>query len=140
MRIVSRRSVLVLAALAALSVPACSSGETGGPGSAGSPHTVTLTVDDTKVTPNRIAAAPGETLRVVVTNAGTTPHSLSFEIPGSTLTLGRTLAPGETAQMTVVAPMRPGAYDFLSPIGDDRKKGVSGALIVAQPGVIPQEE
>jgi uncharacterized cupredoxin-like copper-binding protein len=138
MRIVARRSVIVLAASAALGLAACSSGG-GETGPEAGLHTVAVIMDDAKITPDRIAAAPGETLRVVATNTGKMQHALVFEIPGNIQSLGHALNPGETAEMKLTVPNRPGAYDFVSPVGEDRKKGITGALVVAQPGVMPPQ-
>jgi uncharacterized cupredoxin-like copper-binding protein len=97
---------------------------------------VELVITDAGFSPAEFCAQPGTEVRIVVRNDTKSAHALEFDIPGSTPTLGKELNPGESAEMTIVTPSKPGQYPFYSPIGDERSKGFSGMLVVTNPGAV----
>jgi plastocyanin len=127
-------------ALACLSLAAihCSgnveTGETG-PGEQGRPP-IQVRASDTAFTPDRINAAPGETVRIQLVNEGLAPHSIVFDFPGTRAALGNVVEPGGTGEMKFAAPARPGTYEFFSPLQGDRDRGLVGTLVVQPPGMI----
>ena len=87
-----------------------------------------ITVTDCGFNPDQISVTPGETLHVVVHNAGTTAHSIAFAFPGHEEKLEHAIPPGKDAGITVTIPKGPGFWEFYSPIGGDRRRGLIGRL------------
>ncbi len=83
--------------------------------------------------PRLIVAAPAERLEVTLRNVGQTVHGLEFEWPGGEHSgLAGTVAPGQSASMTLTTPDEPGDYVFYCPVGDHRERGMVGTLTVLE--------
>src|SRR5438128_1366458 len=81
--------------------------------------------------PSVIFAEPGETLTLALRNEGTMPHSLELDLGRSgDQGLSETVAPGETAKVTVAIPMENGNYMYYCPIDGHRGLGMQGTLTV----------
>ncbi len=121
---------LSLIAMMPLAAAACGSktetGETGPEG-----PMIQIHATENQLVPDRIEATPGQVIRIDLVNDGKSPHSLVFDLPGGTQAMGNVLEPGGSGSMKIVAPARPGTYDFYSPVGQDRKLGMKGILVVS---------
>lgn len=80
---------------------------------------------------------PGETITSIVeagqvkfeiTNDGEETHSFVFNDVGKEIELGKDLAPGESAEMSV--DVDPGFYEYYCPIDDHQGLGMQGQLEV----------
>jgi azurin len=118
------------------------------------------TGDNMRFTPSRIEAKPGESLRVVLKNAGTLPklamaHNFVLLKPGvnaktfaakcenaratefiapevkdQILASTTLVGPGETAEVTFAAPAKPGTYTFICTFTGHFNLGMAGTLVV----------
>lgn len=103
-----------------------------GGGHDGPPRSIDITATDERFDPSQIKAHPGEELTITLHNKGKKEHSIEFDLPGlnANEALGRNVPPGKSANMSLKAPSKTGTYNFFSPVGDDRKRGLEGRLDV----------
>lgn len=90
--------------------------------------TVRVTLVDGEIQmPETLPAGP--TVFVVV-NQGTLPHSIQLERNTTEITLGRTLAAGESAALE--ATLETGTYEVICPVGDHAEQGMRMTLTVTE--------
>ena len=93
------------------------------------PREVKLIASDVVFAPSRIQAAPGEWIRITVKNASDVSHSVEMRLPDGLHGLDP-IAPGESDSLDLIAPDRPGLYDFYCPLDDHHARGMDGFLVV----------
>src|SRR5881396_3470913 len=104
------------------------------------PRTVSLTEKEFSITPNIITVNQGETVQFVVTNAGTTHHSLTVELAEAKIEkdlFEPHIAPGttRTASFTFT---KAGTWEMYCPVADHKSLGMKGEIVVnAAPTTIP---
>jgi hypothetical protein len=132
----------LVAVSAALLVVSCG-GETGGDESVGgiaAKAARELTVDETefRLDLSETSLEPG-TYTFVVRNAGAVEHALELEGRGVAEAATGTLAPGESAELTVT--LEEGSYVLFCPIGDHAAQGMKLELSVGgAPPAAPEPE
>ncbi len=122
-----RRSIFLIAALAAVTlfVVACGGGASGGGGGAGA-LSVTVTNTEFKFDPATINAKPGQTINLTVVNKGSIRHT--WVLPSQNIKV--TIEPGQTATKTFTAPAA-GSYDIVCDEAGHKEAGMVGKLVVA---------
>lgn len=122
-----RRSIFLIAALAAVAlfVVACGGGASGGGGGAGA-LSVTVTNTEFKFDPATINAKPGQTINLTVVNKGSIRHT--WVLPSQNIKV--TIEPGQTATKTFTAPAA-GSYDIVCDEAGHKEAGMVGKLVVA---------
>jgi plastocyanin len=95
---------------------------------------VAILARDFRFDPMQIVAAPGESLIVSIVNRGRARHSIVFDLGGRIESLGRALAPGESAEMRLVVPAWPGEYSYHCPVEAHRAMGMRGRLFAVPRG------
>jgi len=79
----------------------------------------------------RIAADPGETLEIELTNASLGSHDIVFELEAGRIErLDSPIGLGRSETLTFDAPAEDGFYVYYSSVGDARERGYSGVLVV----------
>lgn len=129
-------SLATLVAFALLAFVASGCGGDGGP----APNTVQVSETEYAMTPANAtpeSQRPGNTItsttkagKVVfqITNDGEQTHSFVFNDAGKEIPLGRNLAPGESAEMTVKVDT--GFYEYYCPLDGHQDQGMQGQLEV----------
>jgi len=133
-------SGLVLGLVAAV-LAACGGAEEGA-GSASAGEAVRVTVGETEfaLAVSQTSLDPGS-YTFVVTNDGTVDHALEVEGPGVDEAETETLAPGESAELTVT--LETGTYKLYCPVGGHEdlgmklELGVGGAAAESPPPPAP---
>lgn len=87
---------------------------------------IRVTADEFSFSPDVIEVRAGETVNVVLVNAGALPHDLTVPAVGFSLAV----APGATAEAALTAPA-PGTYPFLCSVPGHREAGMVGVLVVS---------
>lgn len=131
-------SLAILVAFALLAFVASGCGD-GGP----APNTVQVSETEYAMTPANATPEsqdPGSTItstakvgKVVfqITNDGEETHSFVFNDAGKEIPLGRNLAPGESAEMTVKVDTT-GYYEYYCPLDGHQDQGMQGQLEVVE--------
>ncbi len=124
----SRRLIVLLAAIALVAVllVACGGGASGGSSSGGSAQSVTVTTTEFKFDPATINATPGQTINLTVKNTGSVQHT--FVLNASNVKL--TIDPGKTVNQTFTAPAQAGTYQYECDIPGHKEAGMVGQLVV----------
>ncbi len=125
----SRRTIVLLAAIALLAifVSACGGGAGGSTtGGGAAAQSVTVTATEFKFDPATINATPGQTINLTVKNNGTTQHTLVLAQANVKLTID----PGKTVNQTFTAPSAPGTYQYECDIPGHKEAGMIGQLVV----------
>ncbi len=124
----SRRTIVLLAAIALLAVllAACGGGAGAGGGGASAPLNVSINATEFKYDPATINAAPGQTINLTVKNIGSVQHT--WEFPTQNIKL--TIDPGQSQSKTFTAPTTPGTYQFECALPGHKEAGMVGQLIV----------
>ncbi len=101
-------------------------------GSASSlPDSATIVLEDYRFNPNRLDAKVGQSLTVILTNAGTVRHDLNFpsiHMPGLE-GVESMLEPGETRTI-VLSFDQPGSHVFSCSLPGHASLGMTGAVFV----------
>ena len=123
-----RRAASLLAlCLSAAAAAGCG----GGPTAAVKDRTISVTLDEYRIVPQRISAPAGR-LRVTVRNEGLLTHNLVIEPdpghPGETRRKTRTLHSGQRTEKSFR--LRPGTYRIVCTIANHEALGQYGTLIV----------
>jgi plastocyanin len=92
----------------------------------------TVTEREYSLSPSDLRVPKAGTFSLVVRNTGAIPHALEVEGPAGELKTGA-IAPGKTARLEV-ALRKPGRYEWYCPIGDHRKRGMRGTVVVGKKG------
>jgi hypothetical protein len=82
--------------------------------------------------PSAPVAYPTERLRFTLVNDGKEPHNFAVVLGGKPVSFPTPLAPGEVRSLATSAPAEMGKHAFYDPLGDNRTKGMQGALDVRQ--------
>ncbi len=125
----SRRSLVVLTAIALVAVllAACGGGASGGStGGGGQPLNVTVTTTEFKFDPATINAAPGQTINLTVKNNGSVQHTWVQKDSNVSLTID----PGKTVTKTFNAPSKAGTYAIECDVAGHKEAGMTGQLVV----------
>jgi plastocyanin len=77
--------------------------------------------------PAEIRVAAGSEVTLTFTNAGTIPHTLTVPAVGADT---GSVAAGESATLTFVAPEEAGSYEFICSFGGHAEEGMVGTLVV----------
>lgn len=85
---------------------------------------VRVTVDEYAFSPSRIELRAGETVNLVLVNAGAVPHDLTIPALGFSLAV----VPGSSAEAALTAPT-PGTYPFFCSVPGHRQLGMVGTLV-----------
>ncbi|MGA2009631.1 MAG: hypothetical protein ABSH51_03705 [Solirubrobacteraceae bacterium] len=119
-----RRSPLssIAAVLAAVGLAAC-----GATARVGRDGVLEIGLSEYRVTPQRVAAAPG-VLTIFVHNYGRLTHDLVISEDGTVIASTAPVAPGETAELD--AALTAGSYLMASTILSDQALGAYGTLVV----------
>jgi uncharacterized cupredoxin-like copper-binding protein len=88
---------------------------------------VTVTLRDYSLDPAHVRVRRSGLIDLRVRNAGRRPHGLLLETSVGKLQTG-TIAPGRSAEINVR--LRSGLYRWYSPVNGDRRRGMTGELIV----------
>lgn len=122
----SRRTIVLFAAVAVLAVAlsACGGGASSGGGT--SAVNVTVTASEFKFDPATINAAPGQTINLTLKNTGSVDHTFVFAPSNFKMTV----AAGKSDTKTFTAPTAPGTYDFTCDVAGHKEAGMAGKLIV----------
>ncbi|HVL97344.1 MAG TPA: cupredoxin domain-containing protein [Solirubrobacteraceae bacterium] len=118
--------ILAMCALCATLLAAAGCGGDGGGAETGATEVVAR---DFAFDP-RSASVAGQAVRLRVVNRGEAPHALAIEAPASPRT--PTTEPGGSA--TLAAELEPGTYEWYCPVGDHRRRGMTGTLTVGGAG------
>lgn len=102
-------------------------------GDAGEARRVEISAEEFEFTPDRIEAAPGQTLTVVLQNDGTVEHNIEFDLGDREPSLDSNVEPGETDTLTFTVPDQEGDYEFHCPVTGHRALGMTGTLVVTSP-------
>jgi plastocyanin len=102
------------------------SGTTSGGGGGGG-GSVELTATEFKFDPSSVRVDTAGSTTITLVNDGKFGHALELEGQGIEEKTD-TIDGGKTAELTV--DLKPGEYEFYCPVGDHRKKGMEGTLVV----------
>jgi hypothetical protein len=91
---------------------------------------VVITEREYRLEPARVHVPKSGLIDLRVRNAGSKPHGLVLETSIGKLTTG-TIRPGRSAEITVR--LRAGLYRWYSPSDSDRRRGMTGELLVGRP-------
>ncbi len=124
----SRRNILMLGAMALMTLVlvACGGGASGGGSGGGTPLNVTENATEFKFDPATINATPGQTINLTVKNNGTVQHT--WVLPQANVKL--TVDPGKSVTSTFTAPTAAGTYQYECDIAGHKEAGMVGQLIV----------
>lgn len=86
---------------------------------------IRITLDEFSFSPDVVEVRAGETVNLVLVNAGALPHDLTIPALGFSLAV----APGATAAAALTAPT-PGSYPFFCSVPGHRPAGMVGTLVV----------
>lgn len=95
-------------------------------------RTVMIEARDYGFEPPVITARVGETIAVVLRNAGSHRHNLELSIEGRVHALTSDVPPGGTGRMIVSMPGAPGNYPFFCPVDSHHELGMRGMLHVSE--------
>lgn len=101
---------------------------------------VEIIAGDRGFNPDRVFAEPGQELIIALRNEGMVPQTIAFALPDTLRVLEERVEPQEREQMRLRAPTAPGSYPFYGPLGDPRKRGMVGTLIVREPPRVALQE
>ena len=92
------------------------------------PADLSVTEREYSLSPSRLRVPKPGTFKVAIRNTGAIPHALEVEGPRGEVRTGA-IGPGQTAQLQLEL-RKPGRYVWYCPIGDHRKRGMRGAVVV----------
>jgi len=113
-------------ALGALVLAGCGGDDAPQPATPG-PESIAVTETDFELDPSEARVTSGNGVSIEVTNAGRTVHALAIRT-GNEVQSTETIEPGRTAALQV--DLEPGRYTWYCPVGDHRRRGMSGTLTV----------
>lgn len=121
-----QRTLIGLAAVAALAVSGC--GSAPGTGTPAGADVITVRMTDFALSLDLSKLGPGtHTFHAV--NAGAKPHSIEVDGPGvSDQRISGTVAPGQSGDLTVT--LQDGTYDMYCPVGNHRAMGMETRFTV----------
>jgi len=90
---------------------------------------VSVTEREYSLEPARVRLPRAGLIDLRVRNAGKRPHGLTIETSVGKLQTG-TIRPGRSAEIRVR--LRTGLYRWYSPVNGDRRRGMSGRLVVGR--------
>ena len=123
-----RRSIVLVAALAAITllIVACGGGASSGGSGSGNALNVTVVNTEFKYEPATIEAKPGQTVNLTLRNTGSIRHTWVLAAANVKLVVD----PGQTTTRTFTAPSAPGTYDITCDEAGHKEAGMVGKLIV----------
>jgi plastocyanin len=92
------------------------------------PADLSVTEREYSLSPSKLRVPKPGTFKVAIRNTGAIPHALEVEGPRGEVRTGA-IGPGQTAQLQLGL-RKPGRYVWYCPIGDHRKRGMRGAVVV----------
>ncbi|MBA3748620.1 MAG: cupredoxin domain-containing protein [Solirubrobacterales bacterium] len=116
--------VVILGALSALALSACSDDEVLDDDAS---QQVDLALSEFDIAPSRVAVTAGE-IEFVIKNDGDRVHELAVKTASDVKRSGE-IKPGESATMTVDLPR--GTYTMYDPQADYRSRGMTGSVVVS---------
>ena len=128
-------AALVLAG--ALALAGCGGGEQPGPATDRAGGSLTVTETDFALDPSAARLPRAGAVQLEVVNRGRTVHALAIETPEGTRTTG-TIAPGRSARLGLTLPA--GRHVWYCPVGDHRRLGMRGVLVVGGGAREPEPE
>lgn len=133
----SRPAAVVTFALMAFAASGCGGGESAPPNSVQVSETeyamTPANADPESIGPDSTITSTAKVGKVVfqISNDGEETHSFVFNNAGKEIPLGRDLAPGESAEMTVKVNST-GYYEYYCPLDGHQDKGMQGQLEVVE--------
>ncbi len=96
---------------------------------------ITITGTDNTFDKTEIQVEPGEAMDVLFIGLGlTSPHSIVFDLGAGNVARVEPASLGVTRQLAFNAPLEPGLYEYYCDVGNHRQQGMTGTLVVGDPG------
>ncbi len=104
----------------------------GGAGGTGGTGSLAIEMGDLYFKPNTLTAKPGQTLQITLDNRGSLEHNfVLYDLDGQTVLFEKdAIQPGQKANISLKAPEKPGAYQYVCTVPGHKEGGMVGTLTV----------